>query len=96
VWPPTTHNITLAEIEASICYWRGQGKSGFDACSTPGKAQASALEQLYTRLLATHQDGIYTTHLSAREHAALTAGAWKKGRLGPATDIPALRPAKTG
>ncbi len=49
--PKLARSVTLAEIEASICYWRGQGCGYFSIGLSPGEEQAQVLEQLYARLL---------------------------------------------
>jgi hypothetical protein len=85
--PRLVRNITLAEIEASICYWRGQGKGYFDIRPAPGEEQVIALEQLYMRLLAGRQGGVWAAHLSAREYDALVGGARHTGHPSVATRL---------
>jgi hypothetical protein len=46
-----------------------------------------ALEQLYVRLLAARQGGIWAAHLSAREYDALVGGTRRTGHPSQATRL---------
>jgi hypothetical protein len=72
--PRLARSVTLAEIEASICYWRGQRRGHFGMGPAPGEEQAQVLEQLYARLLASREGAAWTAHLSVYEHDALLGG----------------------
>lgn len=72
--PRLARSVTLAEIEASICYWRGQGRGYFGMEPAPGEEQTQVLEQLYTRLLASREGAVWSAHLSVHEYDALLGG----------------------
>ena len=73
---PLAQNITVAQVEAAIGYWRRQfaRRKHHDGAPPVGERETSALEVLYARLLAARHGAVRTEQLSTYEYDALLSG----------------------